>query len=82
MKVQWQVKGRKEELERFRFDEPVLWHVVDHDMSEVRLSRDCAQDRKFRRGESNDVRALVMGFGTRSRIASSGDFGAGVERPR
>jgi hypothetical protein len=63
MKTAVIAEGREEELKRFRFDESVFGDIVDHDVSEIWLSRDCAQDRKLRHGEPYNVRAVVIGIG-------------------
>src|SRR3954447_13506686 len=48
------------ELERLRFQQPLAGRVVDHQMREIRLSRDRAERGEFRHGEAYQiVRALL-----------------------
>src|SRR5690349_3690736 len=49
-------EGAEIQLQRLTFDQPTLWHIVDHEMCEVRLSRHWAQRCELRRREASQIK--------------------------
>ena len=48
-------EARDIEFQRFRFQQPLARHIVDHQMREIRLAGDRAERGEFRRGETHHV---------------------------
>src|SRR5215469_11785103 len=48
-------EGAEVKLQRLAFDKKAPWHVVDHEMGEIRLTRDGAKRGEFGTGEAHEI---------------------------
>ena len=56
-------EARDIKLQRFRFQQPLARHIIDHEMGEIRLAGDRAERGEFRRREPHHIIGVLLRVG-------------------